>query len=203
MKTCTMVWGAARVASADCRLRAQDQTACALAFLRKPSSAAAILALASTFCAIAFLRFGWTPRLACLVPPLIALAVIIVLDLRTKIIPDVVTLPGIVYALAVTAFVQSPSLGQALLGAAVGGGIVFMIAVISRGAVGGGDIKLMAMLGAALGWKGALVVLAFSQVAAALVALGLLITRRAGRLDRLPVGSIISLLGAVMLLGGS
>jgi leader peptidase (prepilin peptidase) / N-methyltransferase len=139
----------------------------------------------------------------CLVPLLIALAVIIVLDLRTKFIPDVVTLPGIVYALAVNAFVQSPSLGQALLGAVVGGGIVFLIAVVSRGAVGGGDIKLMAMLGATLGWKGVLAVLAFSQVAAALVALGLLITRRAGRHDRLPVGSIISLLGAVMLLGGS
>jgi prepilin signal peptidase PulO-like enzyme (type II secretory pathway) len=137
------------------------------------------------------------------VPLLIALAVIIVLDLRTKIIPDIVTLPGIGYALAVTAFVQTPSVGQALLGTVAGGGTVFLIAVISRGAVGGGDIKLMAMLGAALGWKGALVVLAFSQVAAALVALCLLIAGRAGRHDLLPVGAIISLLGALMLLGGS
>ena len=132
---------------------------------------------------------------------LIALAAIIVLAFRTKVIPDIVTLPGIVYALAVTPFVQSPSVGQALLGVVVGGGIVFLIAVVSRGAIGGGDLKLMAMLGAALGWKGALVVLAFSQVAAALVALGLLIARRAGRQDLLPVGAIISLLGAVMLLG--
>ena len=75
----------------------------------------------------------------------------------------------------------------ALLGAVVGGGIVFLIAVVSRGAVGGGDIKLMAMLGAVLGWKGALAVLAFSQVAAALVAVGLLIAQRAGRRDVLPV----------------
>jgi prepilin signal peptidase PulO-like enzyme (type II secretory pathway) len=143
------------------------------------------------------------PRFWCLVPLFIALAVIIVLDFRTKVIPDIVTLPGIVYSLAVASFVQSPSVGQALLGVVVGGGIVFLIAVISRGAVGGGDIKLMAMLGAALGWKGAVTVLALSQVAAALVALGLLIARRAGRRDVLPVGAIISLLGAVMLLGGS
>ena len=60
----------------------------------------------------------------------------------------------------------------------------------------------MAMLGAALGWKGALAVLAFSQLAAALVALGLLIGRRAGRRDPLPVGAVMSLMGAVMLLGG-
>jgi leader peptidase (prepilin peptidase) / N-methyltransferase len=203
MKTCTMACGAARGVRTDSRLRAQDQTACALALLRKPSSAATILALALTFSAIAFLRFGWTARLWCLVPLLIALATIIVLDIRTKVIPDAVTLPGIVYALAVAAVVKSPSIGQALLGAVVGGGIVFLIAVISRGAMGGGDIKLMAMLGAALGWKGALVALAFSQIVASLVALSLLIARRSGRHDLLPVGAIISLLGAVMLLDGS
>jgi len=180
----------------------QDEVACALALLRRPLSAGGVLALALTFSIVAFLRFGWTPRLWCLVPLLIALAVIIVLDLRTKVIPDVLTLPGLVYALAVAAFGESASLGQAVLGAVAGGGIVFLIAVVSRGAMGGGDIKLMAMLGAALGWQGALAVLAFSQVAAGLIALGLLIARRAGRRDTLPVGAIISLLGAVMLLGG-
>jgi leader peptidase (prepilin peptidase)/N-methyltransferase len=203
MKTCTMVWGAARGAGADSRLRAEDQTACILALLRKPSSAAAILALALTFSAIAFLRFGATPRLLCLVPQLIALAVIIVLDLRTKVIPDIVTLPGIAYVLVLAGFMESLSLGQALLGAAAGGGVVFLIAVVSRGAVGGGDIKLMAMLGAAFGWERALVVLAFSQLVAAFVALGLLIARRAGRHDLFPVGAIIAFLGVVMLLGGS
>jgi leader peptidase (prepilin peptidase)/N-methyltransferase len=207
MKTCTAAPGAPRGAGADPWLRSgdtamQDEAACALALLRRPLSAGAVLALALTFSVVAFQRFGWMPRLWYLVPLLIALAVIIVLDLRTKIIPDVVTLPGIVYALAVAAFGESPSLGQAVLGAVAGGGIVFLLAVVSRGAVGGGDIKLMAMLGAALGWQGALAVLAFSQVGAGLIALGLLIARRAGRHDTLPVGAIISLLGAVMLLGG-
>jgi leader peptidase (prepilin peptidase) / N-methyltransferase len=208
MKTCTAVPEAPRGARADPWLRSgntviQDEVACALALLRRPLSVGGVLALFLTFSVVAFQRFGWTPRLWCLVPLLIALAVIIVLDFRTKVIPDVVTLPGIVYALAVAGFVESPALGQALLGAAAGGGVVFLVAVISRGAVGGGDIKLMAMLGAALGWKGALAVLAFSQVGAALVALGLLIGRRAGRRDPLPVGAIISLLGTIMLLGGS
>jgi leader peptidase (prepilin peptidase)/N-methyltransferase len=136
------------------------------------------------------------------VPLLIALAVVIVLDLRTKIIPDIVVLPGIAYALVVAVFMESPALVEAVLGAVVGGGITLLVAVISRGAIGGGDIKLVAMLGAALGWKGALAVLAFSQLAAAVVALGLLIGCRAGRRDPLPVGAVISLVGAVMLLGG-
>ena len=183
-------------------LRMQGEAARALALLRRPVCLASVLALALTSTVIAFLRFGWTPRLWCLVPLFIALAVIIVLDLRTKVIPDVITIPGLAYALVVAAFIESPSFGGAVLGAVVGGGIVFLVAVISRGAVGGGDIKLMGMLGAALGWKGALAVLAFSQVAAALVALTLLIAQRATRSDLLPVGAIISFLGIVMLLGG-
>ena len=116
----------------------QDEVACALALLRRPVFIAGVLALTLTLSVVAFLRFGWTPRLWCLVPLLIALALIFVLDLRTKIIPDVVTLPGIVYALAVAAFGESPSLGQAVLGAVAGGGIVFLVAVVSHGAVGGG-----------------------------------------------------------------
>ena len=133
---------------------------------------------------------------------LIVLAVIVVLDFRTKIIPDAITLPGIVYALCVAAFMENPSLSEAVLGAVVGGGIVLLLAVVSRGAFGGGDIKLMGMLGAALGWKGAIAVLALSQVMAALIALVLLTLRRARRHDFFPVGAVISLLGTVMLLGG-
>ena len=179
----------------------QDDAASALALLRRPSWLTSVLALALALTFIALGRFGWTPRFWCLVPLLFALAVIIVLDLRTKIIPDVLTLPGIAFALAVAAFTNNPSPGEAVLGAVAGGGIVFLLAVVSRGAVGGGDIKLMAMLGAALGWKGALAVFALSQVAAALVAVVLLIARRAGRWELLPVGAFIAFFGAIVLLG--
>lgn len=193
-------------ADIDPRLRSgesavQDEVACALALLRRPVSVAGVLGLALALFVVAFLRFGWTPQLLGLVPLLIALAVTIVLDLRAKVIPDVVTFPGIVYALVLAAVVESPRFWEAVLGALAGGGVLLLLAVVSRGAFGGGDIKLMAMLGAALGWKGALVVMAFSQLAAALVALVLLIAHQAGRRDLLPVGAIISFFGAVMLLG--
>ena len=208
METRTVAPRVSQGIGADLRLRPgilfcmQSEAACALALLRRPGCVGGILALTLTSSIIALLRFGWTPRLWCLVPLLIALAAVVVLDLRTKFIPDVITIPGLAYALVVATFMESPSLGGAVLGAVTGGGIVLLVAVVSRGAVGGGDIKLMGMLGAALGWKGALAVLAFSQVAAALVALTLLIAQRAKRGDLLPVGAIISLLGMVMLLGG-
>jgi len=207
MEARTAIVGILQGSGADPQLRPgatlgmQNEAANALGLLRRPACATSVLLLALTSSVVACLRFGWTPRLWCLVPLFVALAVIIVLDLRTKIIPDVVTLSGIVYALVVAAFMESPSLSGAVLGAVVGGGIVLLLAVISHGAFGGGDIKLMGMLGAALGWNGAITVLALSQLAAALVALVLLILRRSDRHDFFPVGAIISLLGLVMLLG--
>lgn len=179
----------------------QTDAASALAVLRSRNSILSVFALALTFFLFAFLRFGWTQRFWWLLPLLGALSAIIVLDQRTKVIPDVITLPGIVYALIAAVSAEHHSLSAALLGMVAGGGLVWLIAVISRGSVGGGDIKLMAMLGAALGWKGALSLVAVSHVAAALVAVCLLSVRRAGLRDTMPVGAFISLFGAIMLLG--
>ena len=162
---------------------------------------AATIGLAFAFSVLAFGRFGWTPRAWGAVPLFIALALISVLDFRAKIIPDVIALPGLAYALALAATLKSPTMGEAVVGALAGGGAVLLVAVVSRGAIGGGDIKLMAMLGAALGWKWALAVLALSQAAALLVMLGLLIARRERVRGPLPVGAVIALLGAMVLVG--
>jgi leader peptidase (prepilin peptidase)/N-methyltransferase len=203
METHTAICEASHGLGADPRLQTTDPALFALTLLRRPASVAGVLGLTLTFSVIAFLRFDWTPQLWALVPLLIALAVITVLDLRAKVIPDVISVPGIIYALLVAAFTESPALVEAVLGAVVGGGIILLVAVVSRGAIGGGDIKLLAMLGAAIGWQAALVLLAVSQLAAAAIALPLLFGGRAKRRDHFPVGAIISLLGALMLLGRS
>ena len=131
------------------------------------------------------------------------LAVIVVLDLRIRIIPDVMTLPGIVYALGLAAVSgRDPNVVEAGLGALVGGGLVLLVAIVSRGAMGGGDVKLLAMLGAALGWRGALVALALSQIAGAAMVLGVLVVRRRRPGRHLPVGAFIALFGAVLLVYG-
>ena len=173
----------------------------ALGVLRQPLCIASALGLALTSVVIAFLRFGWTAQMGFLIPLLVLLAVIAVLDLKTNIIPDVLTLPGIAYALVIAVPMESSTLVAAVLGGIVGGGVVLLLAVVSRGAVGGGDIKLASMLGAALGWKAVLPVLAISQVGGALIAVIFLIARRAGSRDHLPVGTIISLAGIATLIG--
>jgi len=179
----------------------QKQSPHDFAVASRPVALAGVIALVLAFSAIAFVRFGWTSRFWFLIPLFVALSTVVVLDLRLKLIPDVLTLSGIIYALAFAALIDASSFGRAVLGAIAGGGIVLLLAVISRGAVGGGDIKLTAMLGAALGWKGALAVLAFSHVLAAVVVLGLIIARGAGKHDGFPIGAIIAFVGAVTLVG--
>ena len=141
------------------------------------------------------------PRWWQLLPLLGALAVIVVLDLRIRIIPDVITLPGVAYALGLAAVsARVPTVMEAGLGALVAGGLVLLVAIVSRGGMGGGDIKLMAMLGAALGWRGALVALALSQIVGGVIVLGVLVARRRRPGRHLPVGALIAVFGAVLLI---
>lgn len=163
-------------------------------------AAASVLLLALALLSVG--RFGLTSRWWVLLPLLAALAVIVVTDLSTRRIPDVITVPGIVYCLVVAAFRPGGlSVAQAGLGIAFGGGAALLLAIVSRGGIGGGDVKLMALLGGALGWKGALVVFVLSQIGGGAIAVGLLLVGRQGRGDHLPVGSVIALLGALFLIG--
>jgi len=151
--------------------------------------------------ALAYRVVGGTTRWWQLLPLLGILALVTVLDLRTRIIPDALTLPGLAYALGLGAVVGGVAgLGRAGLGALVSGGIVLLLAVVSRGGVGGGDIKLMAMLGAALGWKSAVIALALSQLAGAIVVLGLWLVQRRRPTGGFPIGAAIALLGSLILI---
>ncbi|MGH7398123.1 MAG: prepilin peptidase [Candidatus Rokuibacteriota bacterium] len=172
-----------------------------LAEIARPVSLACSLGLALGFALLAFRRLGPAPRWWQLLPLLGALAVVVVLDLRIRMIPDIITLPGLAYALGLAAVsARTPTVIEAGLGALVGGGVVLLVAIVSRGGMGGGDIKLMAMLGAALGWRGALTALALSQVVGAAIVLGLLVVRRRRPARHLPVGALIALFGAVLLI---
>jgi leader peptidase (prepilin peptidase)/N-methyltransferase len=138
-----------------------------------------------------------------LLPLLGALVAIAVVDLTTKMIPDVLTLPGIAYAVALAALVSGgPSVIQAGLGVVVGGGLLLLLVMVTRGGIGGGDIKLVAMLGGALGWKAAVIAFGLSQLGGGLFVLYLLLTGRAHRRKTLPIGTLIALIGAGLLASG-
>jgi prepilin signal peptidase PulO-like enzyme (type II secretory pathway) len=141
------------------------------------------------------------PTLA-LTPLIFALAAIVVLDLAARIIPDLITLPTLVYACLLAAMNMVTTPVQAVLGIVIGAGLTLIIATISRGGVGGGDVKLMAVLGAALGWKGALYVFALSHVAGALLLLALSLVHRRFPRARFPIGALIALVGAIFVAAG-
>ncbi len=82
-----------------------------------------------------------------------ALIVVTGIDAKHRIIPDLINLPGIVIGLIVAIFAIHTSFLNAILGMLVGGGLFFLIAVITRGGIGAGDVKLMAFIGAFLGIK--------------------------------------------------
>jgi leader peptidase (prepilin peptidase) / N-methyltransferase len=143
------------------------------------------------------LRFGLSARWLVTTPLLAVLVLVAVLDVAAKIIPDRLTLPGLAWALGVAATLGRPDLRAAVLGALVAGGVVLLVALVRLGAVGGGDVKLMAMLGAALGWKPALVALALSQLVAAAIVLSVAAVRWRRPAREFPIGAILALLGAV------
>lgn len=123
-------------------------------------------------------------------------AVLIVIDLRSHRLPNRIVLPSIVAAivLLLAASVlgdQWPSLGRALLSAALLGGFYLLLRLMQPGGMGGGDVKLAVLVGLLLGWAGwvPLVVGAFAAfVLGAAVALVLIVARRATAASHIAFG---------------
>ena len=131
-----------------------------------------------------------------------ALLVVSYIDLDHQIIPDVITLPGI--GLGVLAAVTVLPIGflDSVLGLLVGGGVLLGLAWISpylfgKEGMGGGDIKLLAMIGAFLGWKPVVLTMLIGAIVGALVGV-ILITLKVLRRDQyLPFGPFLAL-GAIV-----
>ncbi len=89
------------------------------------------------------------------------LIVVTFIDLDHRIIPDVITLPGIPIFFLFALAIPSVTWLESIIGILVGGGSLFSVAwlyyfITGREGMGGGDIKLLAMMGAVIGWKGIL-----------------------------------------------
>jgi leader peptidase (prepilin peptidase) / N-methyltransferase len=152
---------------------------------------------------VAWLVFGGDLRqFVVAVVFLAALIAITVIDLRHQIIPDVITLPGIVAGLVASVVTDRISWVESMIGILVGGGLFVAVIVLSRGGMGGGDLKLGAMLGAFLGWQALLVGLFVAVMLGGLSAVALLASRRLARKDAIPFGPFLALGGAVALFWG-
>jgi leader peptidase (prepilin peptidase)/N-methyltransferase len=142
-------------------------------------------------------QFGFSGQ--SLVLTLLATSLLIVscIDLEHKIVPDVITLPGILAGLFASLFFTSVGFINAIVGVCLGGGLFFLIAILSRGGMGGGDIKLVAMIGAFLGWQAVLVTIFLGALSGALVGISLMMLKKKGRKDPVPFGPFLAI-GALM-----
>ena len=150
--------------------------------------------------------FGWS---ALLVPRLLfacAMVVLFAIDLEHHLLPNVITLPGIAIGL-ISSAVLPPGLVDALIGAAIGGGVLWLIGEAyyrysGHEGMGGGDVKMLAMIGAFLGWKLVLVTLVLSSFAGSLIGVAVIALKRGGMKYALPYGTFLALGALVASLAG-
>ena len=142
-----------------------------------------------------------------------ALIVISFIDLDVRIVPDVISLPGIVAGLLFSVvarygindpFELIPSPLSALIGVLAGGGFLLFLAWAYEGftgveGMGGGDIKLLAMIGAFLGWTSIPFTLFFASLSGSVIGLGFMIGKGVGRRFALPFAPFLCL-GALLYL---
>ena len=136
-----------------------------------------------------------------------ALIIIAFIDLNEQIIPDVISLPGIIIGLTLSFFVPYISFINSALGVVIGGGIILIIAlagsaIFKKEAMGGGDIKLAAMIGAFLGWRYIIISLFLGFFLGALTGIFLVLSRVKSREDVIPFGPFIVLGSIITLLWG-
>jgi leader peptidase (prepilin peptidase)/N-methyltransferase len=150
--------------------------------------------------------FGWS---ALLIPRLVfacAMVVLFAIDLEHQLLPNVITLPGIAVGLIASA-VLPPGLVDALIGVLIGGGVLWLIGEAyfrysGHEGMGGGDVKMLAMIGAFLGWKLVLVTLVLSSIAGSLIGLAVIAFRKGGMKYALPYGTFLALGALVASLAG-
>jgi leader peptidase (prepilin peptidase) / N-methyltransferase len=146
-------------------------------------------------------HFGITPLFAVRALFGCAMIVLFVVDLQHQILPNEITVPGIVAGLVAACFLE-PGWRDALIGAAAGGGSLWLIAagyqwLRGKEGLGFGDVKMLAMIGAFLGWKLMLLTLVFASFTGSVVAVLLMLARRADWQSKLPLGTFLAL-GAVL-----
>lgn len=142
-------------------------------------------------------RFGptWRAAAAALFGSLLlALAAI---DYEHFLLPDLLTLTGLAAGLLIAAWAPWIELRDAALGAALGGGMLWLLAkgwVLLRHeeGMGLGDVKMLAMVGAFLGWQGVLVTVLLASFAGAALGLALIASRRLDLKSRLPFGVFLA-----------
>jgi leader peptidase (prepilin peptidase)/N-methyltransferase len=143
-----------------------------------------------------YLVYGPTPLLAVRTAFACAMIVLFAIDLRHRILPNVITLTGIA-AGVLASLALPPGLVSSLIGVILGGGLLFLLSegyyrLRGHEGLGMGDVKMLAMIGAFLGWRLTLVTLFLASLAGSVIGLTLIAASRGGMKTALPFGTFLA-----------
>lgn len=152
-------------------------------------------------------QYGLGPQLPMALIYACIFLVVFVIDLEHGLILDIVVYPGMVLALIFSFFWPElgwPSLGvlSALLGGAIGFGLMLVPYLISGGGMGGGDVKLAGLIGLAIGFPYVLIALFTAIITAGVLAIALVASRRRSRKQTIPFGPFLAAAAMVALVWG-
>lgn len=142
---------------------------------------------------LCYLYFGLSPFFYKYTVFFSILLIISFIDIDHGIIPDRLVLLLMLWSIAWQFLYSVVSLPEAAIGLLVGGGLFYLIAILSKGGMGGGDIKLMFVLGFAIGYPLVFIVFLLAFLLGTIVGVSLLITRKKIWGDSLPFGPFLSL----------
>ncbi|HLO27352.1 MAG TPA: prepilin peptidase [Geobacteraceae bacterium] len=149
-----------------------------------------------------FLKFGLTLSFAVLFLFCAAMVVITFIDLEHFIIPDVISLPGIVLGFVCSFFIPQLGWQNSLIGIIAGGGSLYLVAtgyqlVTGKEGMGGGDIKLLAMMGAFFGWKAIPFIIFTSSLVGSVIGVMVMVVQKKDSKLAIPFGPFLAL-GAIL-----
>jgi leader peptidase (prepilin peptidase) / N-methyltransferase len=145
-----------------------------------------------------FLRFGLSLEFLAMFLLSSALVTITFIDLEHQIIPDVISIPGIAVGFLFSLFLPSPGWATSLLGILAGGGSLLAVAygyhfLTGKEGMGGGDIKLLAMMGAFCGWKAVPFIIFVSSLTGSVIGVSIMLARKKDSKLAIPFGPFLAL----------
>ncbi len=153
---------------------------------------------------VLFIKFGFSLSYLFYFSFVSALIVITVIDLDHQIIPDVISLPGVGVGLLGSLIIPHITFFNSLIGVLLGGGSLFLVAtfyhwLFKREGMGGGDVKLLAMIGAFLGWKAVILTILLSSLIGSIIGVMIIALKGKDFKYAIPFGPFLAL-GAVIAL---
>lgn len=149
-----------------------------------------------------FMKFGPTLTFLALFILCSSLVVITFIDIDHQIIPDSISIPGIAVGFAFSFFLPHPGWRDSLIGLVAGGGSLLLVAygyqlLTGKDGMGGGDVKLLAMMGAFLGWRSVLFIVFAASLVGSVTGVSLMVARGRDSKLAIPFGPFLAF-GAIL-----